>query len=225
MSSTKSKAKTTNVNSEEDQLSLKDLLERMDAMNLLQLQNKEENREIGEKFVLFEKKFTDLQESLFKTGMPNSEKQVFVIDEKPEGPTKVANGLEYSELPFKHNENFADIKPMIELKKEDLGKFIFSKVLSKSPATIFMRISDSKCWGNYAAVNQYVRGNPACIPGDYYFLPNLFIYWAEENIAEANCEGFFFFKILLLFFFDALALRVIRFTDFLYLYTMYWDIQ
>ena len=96
MSSTKSKAKTTNVNSEEDQFSLKDLLERMDAMNLLQLQNKEENREmfntVGEKFVLFEKRFTDLQESFFKSGMSNSEKQVFVIDEKPEGPTKVADG-------------------------------------------------------------------------------------------------------------------------------------
>jgi hypothetical protein len=35
MSSTKSKAKTTNANSEEDQFSFKDLLERMDAMNLL----------------------------------------------------------------------------------------------------------------------------------------------------------------------------------------------
>jgi hypothetical protein len=32
--------------------------------------------------------------------MPNSEKQVFVIDEKAEGATKVADGLDYSEGPY-----------------------------------------------------------------------------------------------------------------------------
>ena len=51
-------------------------------------------------------------------GMPSSDKQVYVIEEKAEGPTRIANGLEYSELPFKHNDNFGDINPMKELKKE-----------------------------------------------------------------------------------------------------------
>ena len=112
-----------------------------------------------------------------------------------------------------------------DINEEGLGKFTFPKVLSKSTLFFLSKLSNSRIYVDLSSINQYIRGNPACIPGDYYFLPNLLIYLAEENIAEANCEGFFFFKILLLFFFDALALRVIRFTDFLYLYTMYWDIQ
>jgi hypothetical protein len=50
--------------------------------------------------------------------LPSSGKQVFVVDEKAEDPTKVADGLDYSELPFKHNDNFGHINPMKELKKE-----------------------------------------------------------------------------------------------------------
>ena len=65
-----SKAKQKNVNSEEDQLSLKEVLERVEAMNL---QNKEENRDmfntVGEKFVLFEKRLYDLQEGYLFQGL------------------------------------------------------------------------------------------------------------------------------------------------------------
>jgi hypothetical protein len=119
-----------------------------------------------------------------------------------------------------------------DINEEGLGKFTFPKVLSKSTLFFLSKLSNSRIYVansriyvDLSSINQYIRGNPACIPGDYYFLPNLFFYWAEENIAEANCEGFFFFKILLLFFFDALALRINRSIEFLYLYTMYWDLN
>jgi hypothetical protein len=110
-----------------------------------------------------------------------------------------------------------------ELSKLPPGNFFFPKKLPKSPLVFLKKLSNSRIFIDLLSINQFVLKNSECVPGNLNFLQNWFIYWAEENIAEANCEGFFFFKILLLFFFDALALRVIRFTDFLYFYTMYWD--
>ena len=105
MSSTKSKAKNTNTNSEEGQASVYELIERL-------------NLNFEEKFVMFEKRFTALEEDFAKFNVLNSEKKIVVIDEKTETPTRVADGLDYSELPFKHNDNFGDVNPMRELKKE-----------------------------------------------------------------------------------------------------------
>jgi len=112
MSSSKSKAKNTNANPEDEQASLRELMERLD------LKIDDKFNTVGEKFVMFDKRFTSLEEDFAKMEMPNSEKQVFVIEEKADAPTRVASGLEYSELPFKHNDNFADVNPMKELKKE-----------------------------------------------------------------------------------------------------------
>ena len=110
-----------------------------------------------------------------------------------------------------------------DINEEGLGKFTFSKVLSKCPATILMSISDSKCWGNYAALNQWLLVNSTGIPADSYILPNLFAYWSEENLTDSIGQGGFFLKIPISFLFEAITLRITRFTDFLYFYTMYWD--
>jgi hypothetical protein len=111
-----------------------------------------------------------------------------------------------------------------DINEEGLGKFIFPKVLSKSPATFLMRISDSKCYGNYTAINQWLLENSSYVTSNSNFLQNLFTFRAEENLIDLNSQGYFF-ETLILFSFDALALRVNRFTEFLYLYTMYWDIH
>ena len=235
-----SKAKTKTANPDEDQPSLKDLLERMEIMNL---QTKESILgSIDDKFAIVEKRLVSLEERSAKSQWEKSEKQVFLVEEKVDGPVKVAEGLNYSKFQIKtlvepdmetETKNFlieessgkVKFPRLSDINEEGLGKFTFPKVQSKSPAIFLMRISDSKCWTNYAAFNQWLRENPTCIPGDSYFLPNLFTFWAEENLIEANGQGGFF-KILILCLFNALAaLRINRFTEFLYLYTMYWDIQ
>jgi hypothetical protein len=116
-----SKAKSKNANSEEDQLTLKDLLGRLEALNAeTNLKIDEKFNTVGERFVMFDKRFTSLEEDFAKMKTPSSDKQVFVIEEKvPEGPTKVASGLEYSELPFRHDDNFADVNPMLKKEKSD----------------------------------------------------------------------------------------------------------
>ena len=111
-----------------------------------------------------------------------------------------------------------------DINEEGLGKFTFSKVLSKCPATILMSISDSKCWGNYAALNQWLLKNSRYITSNSYILPNLFTYWSEENLTDSIGQGGFFLKIPISFLFEAITLRITRFTDFLYFYTMYWDL-
>ena len=88
MSSSKSKSKNTNANPDDDQASIRDLLERLDlTMN-------DKFSTVGERFVMFDKRFTSLEEDFAKMRTPSTDKQVFVIDEKAEGPTRVANGLD-----------------------------------------------------------------------------------------------------------------------------------
>ena len=80
MSSTKSKAKNTNTNSEEGQASLYELIERLnlnfeDKFNGMNLNFEDKFNTVGEKFVMFEKRFTSLEEDFAKSNVPNSEKK------------------------------------------------------------------------------------------------------------------------------------------------------
>ena len=112
-----------------------------------------------------------------------------------------------------------------DINEEGLGKFTFSKVLFKSPIVFLNKLSNSRIYVDLLSINQFVLEGSRCIPGNSNFLQNWFIYWADENISEAKRQVGFFFKTLILFSFDALALRINRSIEFLYLYTMYWDLN
>jgi len=237
--------------SELHQPSLRDLLERiilkLDKIDKIFDKNFDK---INENFVKINERFDKLEERMDKwqnskssdydvissEPFSNSVGVQFIDDDKPK-PTLKDSKLQVKTLVEpdmeKENKNFLieessgkiNFPRLSDINEEGLGKFTFPKALSKSTLVFLSKLSNSRIYVDLLSINQFVLENSGCIPSNSNFLQNWFIYWAEENIAEANREGFFFFKILLLFFFDALALRVIRFTDFLYLYTMYWDIQ